>query len=437
MDTRAVAFAELPPVAPPHRRLKVGVLVDLPRGPKSGGHVRCWERLAEAALNYPHALDLTVHFMGVESGRCDLGDNVRYVTETPAFSTERLRFLSHVPDHTDLAPFHPRLARMLPDYDVIHTTDAYFAYARTAMKVGRRKGIPIVNSVHTNTPEYARIFTVDTIERSLGNGIAARILLGRFRVPHRIEARMSAQLAAYQRRCAFALVSRPGELEALRLALGGRASLLRRGIDHLQFNPAKRDRAWLAAAFGISPERVVVMYAGRLNRGKNILLLVDAIEHLLARGVDVHLLCAGEGDLHMAIERRLGSRVTCPGAIDSPDQLARLYACADLFAFPSCIEESANVVLESLASGLPLLVAREGSMGRMVDRATGMILSGNESGPWIEAIAALARDPARRRDMGRAARRYAERMVPSWATVLAEDLLPYWERAAHEAASAR
>ncbi|HUH84934.1 MAG TPA: glycosyltransferase [Stellaceae bacterium] len=416
-------------MSPQPRRLKVGVLVDLPLGLRAGGHVRCWERLAEAALTLPEALDITVHFMGPTERR-PLGETVRYIVEPPVFSTQRLPFLSHVPDHTDLAPRHRRLERYLPDYDVIHTTDAYFAYARTALRLGQRLGIPIVNSVHTNTPEYARVFTAQTIERLFGTGVIARAMLQRLRVAKRVEAHMLRQLAEYQQDCAFALVSRPDQLEGARKRLGGRAALLRRGINHVLFHPEKRNRHWLAAAYGIPVERFVVMCAGRLNRGKNVLLLADAMAALVAQGIDAQLVCAGDGEDRAAILQRLGTRATCPGNVEPPD-LARLFAAADLFAFPSRIEESANVVLEALASGLPVLVARDGGMGRVVlDGETGLVLPGDNPAPWVEAAAMLAGDRARRQQMGRMARRHAERAVPSWATVLAEDLLPLWQIAA-------
>ncbi|HXY98641.1 MAG TPA: glycosyltransferase [Stellaceae bacterium] len=430
MDTRAVAFAPARAECSAKSRLRVGVLVDLPLGPRSGGHVRCWERLAQAALDFADILDLTVHFIGETSEGRALGETVRYRLLPPVFGTERLSFLSHVPDHTDLAPRHRRLERMLAHYDVIHTTDAYFAYARTALRFGARHHIPIVNSVHTNTPEYARLFTAQTIERLLGDGRATRLLLDRLRVPERVEARMLRQLAAYQRRCAFALVSRPDRLEATQALLGGRAGLLRRGIDHRLFDPAKRDRAWLSKTYGIPPERLVVICAGRLNRGKNVLLLAETMAALVAAGVDAQLFCAGEGDDRAAILERLGPRATCPGSVETED-LARLYASADLFAFPSRIEEAANVVLEALASGLPALVARDGGMGRVIaDGETGLVLPGNDSEPWFAATAMLAADGERRHRMGRAARRFAERAVPSWGNVLAEDLLPRWQEAA-------
>lgn len=431
MDTHAISLTDKLLAAPAAgRRINVGVLVDLPLGPGAGGHVRCWERLANAALSYPDEVDHTVHFMGNLPEIRELGETVRYVVAPPVFSTERLPFLSHVPDHTDLAWRHPDLARRLPRYDVIHTTDAYFAYARTAMRIGRRLGIPIVNSIHTSTPEYARLYTAQTVDRLFGTGVLARTLLTRLRVPERVEARMLRQLTRYQRQCAFALVSRPEHLDGARALLGERAGLLRRGIDHALFHPAKRDRRWLAATHGIPPERFVVMSAGRLNQGKNVLFLAEAMARLIANGIDAHLLCAGDGEDRPAILERLGPRVSCPGSVE-PTELARLYAAADLFAFPSRIEESANVVLEALAAGLPVLVTREGGMGRVIaDGATGLILPGNDINPWVGAATMLAGDAGRRRRMSRAARRHAERAVPSWTQVLAEDLLPCWRDAA-------
>ncbi len=431
MDSRTLASPTVIAVRK-QRPLRVGVLVDLPLGVSAGGHVRCWERLAEAACNFPGEVDLTVHFMGTEADRRYIGENVRYHIEPPVFSTNRLPFLSHVPDHTDLSPWHPRLARHLSDYDVIHTTDAYFAYAKTAMTVGQRHDIPIVNSVHTNTPEYARLFTAQTIERLFGDSIVSSVLLSRLQVARRMERRMLRQLATYQRQCTFVLVSRPDQLDDLRGLIGGRVGLLRRGIDRKLFHPARRDRGWLADRYGIPPERLVILAAGRLNRGKNILLLAEAVRLLLDRGIDAHLFCAGDGEDRRAVIDRLGPRTSCPGSVE-PEELARLYASADVFALPSRIEESANVLLEALASGLPVLVARDSGMGRAVrENETGQVLPGGEPDSWRCALAELTAQPARRRAMAGAAREYAETVVPSWHDVFAQDLLPHWEHAARQ-----
>ncbi len=367
--------------------------------------------------------------MGSEPALRPLGRNVRYIVERPVFGTHRVPFLSHVPDHTDLAPWHARLARQLPQYDLIHTTDAYFAFARTAFAVAQRRGIPLVTSVHTDTPRYARVFTAQTVERLFGKGRAARALLDRLGVARYAERRMLRQLEQHQRGCQGVLVSRPDQLKTARALSGGRAGLLRRGIDHSFFNPEKRDRAWLAAQYGIAPDAVVIAFAGRVNRGKNVMLLADAAAELAAAGTPVHLFCAGEGEERAAIRERLPRNATCPGSLE-PALLARVYASADIFAFPSAIEEYANVVLEALAAGLPVLVAGESGMDRVISEGeTGFVLPSNNSFAWSHYLALLAHDRARREAMGARARRYAEHRLPTWADVLGEDILPTWQSA--------
>jgi glycosyltransferase involved in cell wall biosynthesis len=322
------------------------------------------------------------------------------------------------------------LARALRGYDVIHTTDAYFAYARTARRVAAREGIALVNSIHTNTPDYARIYTALTIRRLFGQGVFSQFLLDRLALAERVGQRMVRQLAEHNRRAAFVFVSRPDQLPAAQAATGGRAGLLRRGIDRAFFNPAKRDRAWLAREFGIGEDSVVLLFVGRLDRAKNVALLAEAVAKLIGEGLALHLICAGAGEERGEILRRLGGRASCPGNVER-ERLARLYASADLFTFPSAVEESANVVLEALASGLAVLVSREGGMGRVVEEGrTGLILPGDAAEAWREAIGGLAGDPARRACLSADARRYAESRLPSWADVLRQDLLPRWNQAA-------
>ena len=392
--------------------LRVGVLVDLERHPGAGGHVKCWERLSRAALAFDGSLDLTVHFAGREHAVEEIGVNVRYVTQAPVFSTAKIPFLQDLPDHTDLSPWHARIARELPGYDVVHTTDAYFAYARTAARVTLRRGLPLVNSVHTNTPEYARLYTA----RFLG-----RTGLPSLGIERLVERRFRRRLAQHQQRCNFAFVSRPDELPGAMAATGGRSAVLRRGVEKTIFSPHRRDRSQL----GVGQASLIVMFAGRLDPGKNIRSLVEAVA---ATPVNVILVCAGEGPERRFIEERLGPRAILPGH-RPPETLASFYASSDVFAFPSEIEENANVVQEALSSGLPVLVTD--SMARAVDAGrTGFVLPGSDPRAWAEALGTLAADPEKRRSMGLAARDFAERHLPSWEDVLAEDLLPRWFEAA-------
>jgi glycosyltransferase involved in cell wall biosynthesis len=413
--------------------LKVGVLVDLTLHAQAGGHVKCWQRIAEAAVDCCGRLDLTVHFNG-PAERIDLSPSVRYVMLPPVFSTERL--VSQVPDHTDLAPWHPRLARMLPDYDVIHTTDAFFCYARTATRFARRHGVPIVSSIHTNTPEYARVTFENLLGQWLGgrDTIAYRFARERLLLPERVSRLLERRLQRHLDRVTLAMASYGGSVDD-RFRSRDSGVALRRGFDRALFTPDRRDRAWLEARFDLAPGRFVVIYAGKLNSGKNVPLLIPAIVEARQSGLPIHLLCAGSGNLRDDIAAALGDAVTLPGTL-SQEELARAYASADLFLFPSTIDESGNAAVEALASGLPaLLAAGSGVATRMADCPGVRVLPGDRPHRWAAAIVALARRPEHRRELGRLAYRYAEATVPSWRQVVDEDLLPVWrEAAAREAA---
>jgi glycosyltransferase involved in cell wall biosynthesis len=406
--------------------LRVGVLVDLSLTTDAGGHVKCWERIAEAAVEFADRLDLTIHFNGPAFERIELSPSVRYVLMPPVLSTRRL--VNHVPDHTDLAPWHPRLARMLAGYDVIHTTDAFFCYARTATRFSRRSGTPLVSSIHTNTPEYARMTVDHLLGRWLGDGVAYRMASGGLDLPGRVGRVLQRRLHRHLGGVTIAMASYGSAADG---ANGWHCGVsLRRGLDRALFNPARRNRAWLETRFGLPPGQFVVMYAGKLNTGKNVHLLAPAIAEARGRGLPIHLLCPGKGDLRDSLLVQLCGAVTLPGML-AQDELARAYASADLFVFPSMIDEAGNVAVEALAAGLPALLAGgSGVATRMANCPAVRVLPGSDAAAWAAAIAELASDPPRSRALGQAARAYIEAEVPSWADVVSEDLLPVWQKAA-------
>lgn len=421
-------FAAGVPIQPrPGIPLRVGVLVDLALTPNAGGHVKCWQRIAEAAVGCPDRLDLTVHFNSPEPDRIELSPTVRYLLLPPVLSTARL--IRDVPDHTDLAPWHPRLARALGAYDVIHTTDAFFCYARTAMRFARRHGVPVVSSIHTNTPEYARITTASLLERALGSGLAYRAANDYLRLPHWVGRVLERRLARHLASTSSAMTGDVAGGEARR---GHRHQgiRLRRGIDRRLFNPERRDRAGFERRFGLPREHLIAVYAGKLNTGKNVSLLVPVIRAARDAGVPIHLFCAGDGAERGVLEGALGPALTCPGTLPQ-DELARAYSSADLFLFPSMIDQWGFAAVEALASGLPaLLAAGSGVATRMADCAGLRVLPGDDPRPWAAAIVELAAAPHRLVAMGKAARAYVEARVTGWGEVLQQDLLPVWQAAA-------
>jgi len=412
--------------------VRAAVLIDLEWRPDSGGHVKCWDRLAEAAVGLDAEIDLTLHFSSPPSQPVPLprrlGANVRYRFHPPVFSTRRLPFLSAMPDHADLGGFHRGLAESLRGADVIHTTDGFFTFAKTAARVCRRHAVPLVTSIHTDTPAYAGLFTADLVERLFGAGPRSRWLLRQTRIAERVERQFGRALGEHLAACDFALVSRLEDERTARAALPAeRIGWLRRGVDRDLFHPNKRDRAWLEETFGVPEGAGVVMFAGRVDRGKNALPLARAVARMIDAGENVFLLCAGEGADRQAVREQLGSHAACPGNLDQRT-LARAYASSDVLAAPSTVEIVGNVVMEAAAAGLPALVNGHSAMARLVvPGRTGWIVDGAEEKAWQPALRNALSDRCRLREMARAARRHAKTGLPGWRDVLRDDVLPVWQ----------
>lgn len=429
--TRSVpprVFASPQSMTTPPSVPRVAALVDLARRPDAGGHVKCWERLAEAAVRSAPEIDLTVHFQGETNETIPLSPRVRLQTHRPAFSTARLPFLAGAPDHTDLARVHRGLARALGDADLIHTTDGFFAQARTAERVARARGIPLVNSVHTDTPGYTRVFMARTFEGMFGRGPVTRFLVERLRLPERGERSMARRLARHQARCAFALVSREDEMARLRAILPvERTGFLRRGVDRTLFSPGSRDRDRLAREFGVPVGATIALFVGRINRGKRALEAAETVRIARERGLNLHLLLAGEGEDRDAVLKRLGrDGATAPGVVPQ-STLALFYASSDLLLMPSEIEVNSNVAREASSCGLPVFAHVASGAGSLIkDGSNGRVVASSDPRVWFEAIRPYLDDPERLAAASREAGEIARALLPSWDEVLREDLLPFW-----------
>lgn len=410
--------------------LSVGVLVEIDRTPEAGGHVKCWEHFAAAAAQIPE-VDLTIYFLGDRERTIDLSANVRYVVLRPLLGTRQIPFLRQGAGDTDLAPHHPALARRLLRHDIMHAT-MFFSFGRTALRVGRATGKPVVFSLHTDIATFTRVYTGEVVRRCFGNGWISRLLLDGLAVDRRAAAGMDRGLIRNVTRCASVLVSKQEDFNRLNTLLPGhRLSFLRRGIDRHIFHPKRRDRDRLEATFGVPPERTVLLFVGRIDESKNVMTMAAAARLLAERGWDLHVLAIGAGSQREVVAELLGERGSLPGTMRQED-LPWIYASSDIFVFPSRSEVSPNVVLEARASGLPVVVADHNGGGRFVAKpgTCGVTVADNDPATWADAIERLLENAAGRRAMGHAAWCWVKAEEPTWEEVLVHDLLPVWRRTA-------
>jgi len=393
------------------------------------GQVLCWERLARAAADGDTGIDVHLHFLGAREEEERLGRGVRAFTHRPVLATGRLG-LEFTPAVTDLSPWHPRLLRCLGDYDVLHTTDAFFSFARTGLRAARALRLPLVTSIHTDIPRYSRVFAARLFRRRAG--LLGPFLVDRLRLHERIGRWMDRRLRRYLARCDRVLVSRPSDLQELDGVIpAGRLSYLRRGVDREAFHPGRRDRRWLRDVHGIAEDAFLVLFVGRLDDSKNVSLLARAVRPLLDEGLPIRVMMVGSGSDEDEVRRILGRSGVFPGVLPQKE-LGRLYAAADLFAFPSETEILPNVVLEAKASGLPVAVAEAAGAAQLVeeDGGDGWIVEGSGQKPWRQMIRWALGHPEERARMRERARASIERSWPTWGDVLREDVLPVWLAAA-------
>ena len=248
------------------------------------------------------------------------------------------------------------------------------------------------------------------------DGVAAAGLAQRYRVPVVITARGSdiTQLADYRvpRRMIRWAIDRADALVAVSAALAERlvelgaapdkVRVLRNGVDTNLFRPS--DRAAARAALGL--RAATLLSVGHLIERKGHHRAIAALTHL----PDAELLIVGEGPLRQALQdeaERLGvaGRVRFLGSRPHAE-LPEIYAAADLLVLASSREGWANVLLEAMACGTPVVASPIPGNPEVVRvREAGLIAAENTPAGLAEAARDLLDNSPERADT----RAYAER----------------------------
>ncbi len=190
-----------------------------------------------------------------------------------------------------------------------------------------------------------------------------------------------------------------------------------RGVDGTLFRPDRPDRAKVREALGFQPENVVIGHVSRLAAEKNVMYLAEALKAVGQARPDVRFLFVGDGPSRADLEKEMGPNARFVG-YKGGEELADHYAAADLFAFASLTETFGNVVLEALASGLPVVAIRAGGVGEIVQSGETGILIEPSAPPsqMASALVGLADNSSLRHEMAESARAYA--LSQTWPAIM-------------------
>ena len=160
---------------------------------------------------------------------------------------------------------------------------------------------------------------------------------------------------------------------------------------------ARKARA-LRARLAIAPGAKVLLFVGRLGTEKNVEFLVHAFEALRTTRRDVHFVLVGDGPMRNRLQSlvtrlALNDVVVFAGPV-AHGEIAPYYQAADLFVFSSLTDTQGIVVLEAIATGLPVVAIRDDAFTLMVKNGRNGFLVRQTASPiqFARPIAVLLQD---------------------------------------------
>jgi len=308
---------------------------------------------------------------------------------------QRSRRTSFALDHDlrfDVALWRHRghVARQLKAFrpDVLHFTGPS-DIGQLGVWLGYRQHIPMVGSWHTNLHEYA-----------------ARRLSKKMRHPALLRAVERWSLGVtilFYKTPRVVLAPNADWQSVLRERTGKPTAVMTRGIDTTAFAPERRTK---------SDDPLNIGYVGRLSTEKNITALPELEQALIDAGIDYRFTIVGDGNDGAWLRSRM-KRALFTGVLRG-EALASAYANMDVFAFPSETETVGNVVLEAMASGVPVVAMARGGH-RFITKAGRSALIADTRDEFIRLTLSLVRDQAARASMAADAR--VDACARSWDSV--------------------
>jgi glycosyltransferase involved in cell wall biosynthesis len=285
--------------------------------------------------------------------------------------------------------------RILDDVrpDLVHV-QSHFFLCRALVTAARERGVPVVATNHFMPENLSHYLPVgaplrDRVQRRAWAD-AARVLAG-------------ADVVTAPTPYAAALVAAAG--------VPGPVRPISCGIDLSRFRTRTAPEGF-RSRYRV-PARPTIAYVGRLDREKNLDVLVRALHPVRRRVADAQLMLVGTGEQRRRLEAladRLGvaDAVVFTGFVED-DDLPAAYAAADVFVNPGTAELQSLVTLEAMASGLPVLGADASALPHLVrDAHNGYLFPPGDAATLADRLATVLADHHRAALMGRRSRALAE-----------------------------
>ncbi|HEX6922909.1 MAG TPA: glycosyltransferase family 1 protein [Bacillales bacterium] len=259
---------------------------------------------------------------------------------------------------------HRKVGRYLREFDpdVVHVVNPVFLGV-AGIYYARRGKWPLVASYHTHLPKYADYYYVPFLKP---------LFWWYFRLLHN---RADLNLCTSQ--------SVRADLQDQRFR---NVHVWKRGVDTEKFHPGHYSDEMRERLTNGQPSKTLLLFVGRLAAEKEI----EKIRDILVESPDTCLAVVGDGPHRSALEKHFQGTNTVFTGLLHGEELAQAYASSDIFVFPSTTETLGLVLLEAMASGLPVVAAESGPTKEQVENGeTGVLYKPGDQGDLVEKVAAL------------------------------------------------
>lgn len=273
------------------------------------------------------------------------------------------------------------VARFKPD--IIHASSPGIMVFG-ALAIAKLLSVPIVMSYHTHVPVYIPRYTFAWLVTPMWMVI---------KFLHRAADLTLVPSAAIAK-----------DLLVAKVASANKIRLWNKGVDSESFHPKYRCHEMRYRLTNGEPEKPLIVHVGRLGVEKSL----DFLKSVMDRLPDARIAFIGDGPYREELEKMFtGMPAVFTGMLQG-EELSQAYASGDVFVMPSESETLGLVVLEAMASGIPVVGARAGGVPDIIpadqEGKTGFLFTPGDLDDCMSKLEPLLNDREFRETIGKAAR---------------------------------
>ncbi|AOT68594.1 glycosyltransferase family 4 protein [Geosporobacter ferrireducens] len=288
--------------------------------------------------------------------------------------------------------------------DLIHVVTP-FNIGLCGLKYARDAQIPLVSSYHTNIPQYLEYFNLKFL---------SNVSWGFFKWFHSF--------------CAKTYCPSQMTLELLRSQGIENLEIWGRGIQVEKYSPKYRS-TMMRKEMNLE-NKTVFLYVGRISPEKDLDIFMKVAQRLNEKYQEhIHFMMVGDGPLTKTLRETAPGNMTFTGFLEG-ENLSAMYASSDIFLFPSSTETYGNVILEAMASEIPVIACNAGGiLENLIDGYNGIGCQERQVESFYRASERLLLNYEIRKQLAVTGRKYAmdmgwdhvfERLVHSYQRVIAD-----------------